>query len=247
MVLLHAAVGDRRLWDKQMAPLAARYRVVRYDARGFGDSPLPGGPFSVVRDLCALLDDLGIERAALVGNSLGGKTALETALTHPDRVSALVLVASPVGGTEPSAEVETFGEEEDALLEAGRLDEAVELNLRVWLAEGIDPAVRERVGAMQRRAFEVLLAALEEEPEPGPIEWLEDPPAAGRLGQVRAPTLALVGEQDLKEFRVLTDRLAAEIPSARKAVIPGAGHVPGIERPDEFNRIVLEFLGATLG
>jgi 3-oxoadipate enol-lactonase len=208
---------------------------------------LPGGPFSFVDDLCALFDHLQIERAAVVGNSLGGKTALEFALRRPERVSALVLVGSAVGGHTPAADLEVLDAQEDALLDAGKLDDAVELNLRAWLAEDVDPGVRKRVAAMQKRAFEVILAAYEREPEPGPVAWLDDPPAAARLDQLRTPTLVVVGDQDQPDFVALADRLAAEIPGARKEVIEGAAHVPGLERPEEFNRIVLEFLGSVHG
>ncbi|MGH3118444.1 MAG: alpha/beta fold hydrolase, partial [Gaiellales bacterium] len=155
---MHAAVGDRRLWDAQMETFAERHRVVRCDLRGYGEAPLPAGPFSYVDDMCALFDHCGIEGAAVVGNSFGGKVALELTLRHPERVSALVLVGSALDGQEPSPDLAAFGDEEDALLEAGRIDEAVELNLRTWLGT-VDPATRERVGAMQRRAFELLLEA----------------------------------------------------------------------------------------
>jgi 3-oxoadipate enol-lactonase len=237
---VHAGVGDRRLWDDQRDVFAARYRVVRYDLRGYGDSPLPPGPFSFVRDLCALFDHLGIERGAVVGNSFGGRVALEFALAHPGRVGALVLAAAALGGVEHSPELERFGAEEDELLEAGKVGEAVELNLRTWLG-GVAPDVRERVRAMQRRAFEVLLAAYEHEPHPGPVEWVE-PPATERLGEISAPTLVLVGAEDLPDFRAIAERLAAEIPGAERAVIEGARHLPGVERPEELNRLVLEFL-----
>jgi 3-oxoadipate enol-lactonase len=243
---VHAAVGDRGLWDAQFDVFAERFRVVRYDLRGFGDSPLPGGPFSYVADLSALLDHLGIERAALVGNSLGGRVALDLALAQPERVSALVLVAGALGGRAPSPELEALDAEEDALLEAGRIDDAVELNLRTWLSDGLEPALRTRVAAMARRAFTTLLAAHEREPAPGPVAWL-DPPAAVRLPDIGAPTLVVVGSEDVADFLAIADRLAAEIPGARQAVVAGAGHLPGLEQPNEFNRVVLEFLATVPG
>jgi pimeloyl-ACP methyl ester carboxylesterase len=225
-----------------LEPFAEHYCVVRYDARGFGDSPLPGGPFSFVEDLCAIFEHLGIQKAALVGNSLGGKTAVEAAIVQPERVGALVLVNSALGGHEASAELADYDAQEDALLDAGKLEEAVELNLRMWLAPDVESTVRTRVRATQRRAFETILAAYERDPPPGPVGWLEDPPAAERLAEIQQPTLVVLGQEDVHDFHVIADRLVAEIPDARMAVIPGAGHVPGIERPEEFNRVVLEFL-----
>ncbi|MGH3014375.1 MAG: alpha/beta fold hydrolase [Gaiellaceae bacterium] len=248
VVLLHAAVGDRRLWDGQVGALAERHLVVRYDLRGYGESPLPGGPFSYVDDLAALLDHLGIERAAVVGNSFGGKIALEFALEHPGRTRALVLVASALGGHEPSAELEAFDEAEDALLDAGKLDEAVELNLRTWLdgpgrdAAPVLPAARELVAQGQRRAFETMLAAYEGSPPPGPVRWT-DPPAATRLGEVAVPTLVVAGAHDVADFVAIADRLAAGIPGARLVVLDTA-HLPGLERPDELNPLLLGFLAS---
>ena len=243
-MLLHAAVGDRRLWDGQMDAFAKRFRVVRYDARGFGDSPLPGGPFSFVDDLCALLDHLELERAALVGNSLGARTALEHTLVHPERTSALVLVGAPPMGAPSSAELEAFDTEEESLLEAGKVEEAVELDLRIWLAEDVEPALRARIGEMQRRAFELQTAAYAREPAPGPVGWLDDPPVWERLGEVACPTLVIVGDRDVSGMDVVADRLAAGIAGARKIVMRGAAHVPACERPEDFNRIVLEFLAS---
>jgi 3-oxoadipate enol-lactonase len=247
VVLLHAGVGDRRLWDGQVDAFAERHLVVHPDLRGFGETELPGGPFSYVEDVRALLDHLGVDRAAVVGNSLGGRVALDLALTHPDRVGALVLVDPGLTGDEGSAEFDAFDEEEDELLDSGKIDEAVELNLRTWLdGRGRDGApvpqeVRERLRAMQRRSFEILLPAYERTPPPGPAQW-SDPPAAERLGEIGVPTLVVVGTHDVELFRAIAARLGREIPGAESAELETA-HLPALERPDEFNALVLEFLG----
>ena len=188
----------------------------------------------------ALLDHLGTERVAIVGNSFGGKVAVEVALAAPERVAALALAAPALAGVEPSAELNAFDEAEDELLEAGKLEEAVELNLRTWLGD-TDPELRRSVGEMQRNAFEVVLAAFEKEPPPGPAEWLE-PPAAEQLGSLDVPTLVVVGDADLVDFLEIARRLAAEAPRARMAMLEGVKHLAGLERPDEFNELVLGFL-----
>jgi pimeloyl-ACP methyl ester carboxylesterase len=189
---------------------------------------------------------LEIETAALVGNSLGGKTALEAALLHPERVSALVLVDSALGGHE-TPELDAYDEEENALLDAGRVAEAVELNLRIWLGSGLDAPARDHVREEQRRALETILAAYERDPPPGPVAWLEDPPAAARLDEVLQPTLVVVGGEDVPDFQVIADRFVTESPSARKVAIAHAAHLPGVEQPEEFNRVVLEFLAEAAG
>jgi pimeloyl-ACP methyl ester carboxylesterase len=247
VVFLHAGVGDRRLWDGQVEAFAERYLAVRPDLRGFGESPLPGGPFSYVEDVRALLDELDLDRFALVGNSFGGKVALDVALAEPERTRALVLVAPALTGYEGSAELEALDEEEDTLLDAGRIDEAVELNVRTWLdgrgreAAPVPPETRERLAAMQRRSFDVIVPAYEATPPPGPVTWSE-PPASARLGEIAAPTLVLTGAHDVEDFRTaIPDLLAAGIPRVERAVME-TGHLAALERPEEFNLLAFDFL-----
>ena len=109
-MLLHAGIADRRMWREQMPALAARHRVVALDLRGYGDSELPPAPFAHHDDVVGLLDALGLDRAALVGCSFGGKVAVDTALAHPERVSALALFGAPVSGNEWSEETEQLWE-----------------------------------------------------------------------------------------------------------------------------------------
>lgn len=242
VALLHSTVCDSRMWDSEFEALAGRYRVLRYDFRGFGRSPLPSEPWSSVDDLRALLDDAGIERPALAGLSGGAATALDFALADPGRVRGLVLAAPAIGGLDWSEEVRRFGEQENELLDVGDLDGAVELNLRMWVdgplrgPDAVDPAVRAKVGEMQRRAFEVQLAS-----EPGEHRRLQ-PPAIERLEDVSAPTLVIVGDADVPDVLERADLLARRIPGARQVVVPGVAHMVNLKRPDDFIRLVLDFL-----
>lgn len=244
-------MGDRGLWDGQVEALAERHLVVRPDLRGHGESPLPGGPFSYVDDLRALLDHLEIAEASLVGNSFGGRVALDFALAHPERVRALLLAAPALTGWEGSPALEAFDEEEDALLDAGRIDEAVALNVQTWLdGEGrgpapVPPEIRERLAAMQRRAFATIIAAYEAATPPGPVAWSEAP-ARARLDEITAPTLVVTGRHDLEVFRALGELLAREI-AAAESVTMDTAHLPALEAPDEFNRIALDFLRVYAG
>jgi pimeloyl-ACP methyl ester carboxylesterase len=156
-------------------------------------------------------------------------------------VSALVLVCPSVSGEGPSEAVRRFGAEEEALLERGDLAAAAELNVRMWVdgphrtPDQVATSVRERVREIQHHAFTV--------PMPEGVEEIElEPPAIEQLGQVRVPTLVVVGDLDIEQKLAIVDRLAAEIPGARKAVFPGAAHMVMMEQPAEFNRIVLNFL-----
>jgi len=172
----------------------------------------------------------------------GGAASLELALESPDRVSALVLVGSGLDGHDWSEQVRSFGASEGAALQRGDLDAAIELNLRMWLAgpnrslDEIPAEVREQVAEMQRDAFRL---------QKGHYDLRADqldPPASARLGEVRAPTLVVTGEEDVADIHGIADRLVAEISEATRATIPGAAHLPNLERPDEFDRIVLGFL-----
>jgi 3-oxoadipate enol-lactonase len=242
LLLLHAGVADSRMWDDQWQPFARRYRAIRYDMPGFGQSRFPDGPYTAYNDPAGLLRWLGIEQAHVVGVSWGGRTALDFTLAYPEMVSALVLVCPSMSGEEPSEEVRRFGSEEDALVERGDLAAAAELNVRMWVdgprraPEQVDRSVRDRVREMQHLAFTI--------PTPDSLELVDlEPPAIARLADVRAPTLVVVGDQDIDHKLAIADRLAAEIPAARQVVFPGAAHMVTMEQPAEFNRVVLDFLG----
>ncbi|MFI8086046.1 alpha/beta fold hydrolase [Kitasatospora sp. NPDC086009] len=239
VVLLHSTVCDRRMWDGQVPALVgAGFRVVRCDLRGFGGTPVPDRPYDNARDVLDLLDGLGIERAALVGASGGGRVALALAARWPDRVTALALLCTALAGQEPSAELRAFGEREDALIEAGDIAGATELNVRTWLGPEAGEAVREQVRRMQRHAFDVQLAAEEDFPQ---IRVETDPAA------VTAPTLLVTGAHDFADFGRIADRLAERIAGARRLDLPWAGHLPALERPDEVNALLVDFLGAGAG
>jgi 3-oxoadipate enol-lactonase len=244
VVLLHEGIADSRMWEPQWASYAERHRVVRFDMRGFGESPPIVGTFSLTGDLVELLDGLELGPAALIGVSLGGSVAMEGTIARPDLVSRLVLVAPGLRGFEMNDETKAGWAEEEASLERGDLDEAVEINLRMWVdgpsrsPDEVDPEVRRKVGEMQRRAFELWREAGEEEGDHQPLveDWGE------RLGQISVPTLVVVGELDRPEMHEIADRLEAAIPNVRRETIAGTAHVPSMERPEEFDRLVLGFL-----
>jgi pimeloyl-ACP methyl ester carboxylesterase len=239
VVLLHAGLGDRRMWDDQVPAFAQHFAVVRFDARGFGDTRKPDAPFSPSADAIGLLDALGIERAHFVGVSMGSQTAIETAFTAPDRVSSLVAVAARTGMPVSDA-LRADWDRVDEIFESGDVAGAVEYELRMWVdgpdrsPDAVDPTMRERVREMNAALF----ARDDEAGEESPL----DPPAAARLAEIAAPTLIVYGDRDIHDVRAAAGPLAAAIPNARLAVIPDAAHLPQMERPEFFNRIVLDFL-----
>ena len=243
VVLLHEGIADSRMWEPQWASYAERFRVVRLDMRGFGQSPPAVGKFSLAGDLVDLLDELQLGPAALIGVSLGGSVAMETTIARPDLVSRLVVVAPGLRGFEMNDETKAGWAEEEAALERGDVDEAVEVNIRMWVdgpsrsPDEVDPELRRKVGEMQRRAIELWLEAGEEgEYQPLAEDWGE------RLAEIAVPTLVIVGELDRPEMLEIAERLEAEIPNARRETMAGTAHVPSMERPEEFDRLVLEFL-----
>ena len=245
LLLLHAGICDRHMWDGQMAALAEHFRVVRYDLRGFGQTPVPPGSFSHVADLAGIMTALGIERAHLLGCSKGGSAALDFALLHPQRVSGLVLVCSAPSGYQPAEPVPESAQWPAvvAAFEAGDLERAAELEVQVWV-DGprrgpgeVAAALRAKVRAMDLQALrhEVAAEGRAEEQKP-PL------PAAGRLAEVRAPTLVISGDLDAPISLSSGAALAAGIPGARRVVIEGTAHLPNMEQPAVFNQVVVDFL-----
>lgn len=233
VLLLHSTVCDRRMWDSQVPALvAAGYRAVRADLRGFGESSAPDRPYDDAADVVGVLDRVGAGRAAVVAASGGGTVGLEVAARWPARVTALVLVATALAGHERSPELRAFGAREDELLDAGDVAAATELNVATWLGPHADDAVRAKVREMQRRAFEVQLAS----PEVEPIR------VDHRVSDVTAPTLLLSGDHDLPDFRRIARELAGRLPGARHVALDWAGHLPSMERPDVFNELLVDFL-----
>ncbi|GAA1478448.1 alpha/beta hydrolase [Nocardioides aestuarii] len=244
VVLLHAGVADRRMWQPQWDALTAHRDVVRLDLRGFGDTTgRPDGPLAPWRDVLATLDGLGIARAHLVGASFGAGVAVEVALVDPGRAASLLL-AAPGGALIPEATdtLRAFGRAENAALEADDLDAAVEANLVTWVdgpgqpSDRVDPAVRALVGEMQRRAFELTL-------DWDDVEEDElDPPALERLGEVDVPTLVLSGALDVDAIDLAATAVLAGVTGARQVVWPDAAHLPSLERPEAFTALLLDWL-----
>ena len=239
LLLVHAGIADRRMWDDVWPTLTARHRVIRFDLRGYGETPLPDGRFTYAADAEALLAARGVERAHVVGISMGGGVALDLALAHPERVERLVLVAPVLPGWEWGAAMNAFDAAETAALERGDVAEASWVNVRFWVdgprpPDVVDPALRRRVFEMQRRAFE----ADNPNAEAG---WLI-PNRRDRLGEVRAPTLIIVGELDQPDVAEMGNLMADAIPDARLVSMAGVAHLPPMEAPEDFARMVLRFL-----
>jgi pimeloyl-ACP methyl ester carboxylesterase len=247
IVLIHAGVADRGMWDPIWPELTGDRDVVRLDLRGFGDSAArPAGAVSHPADVLDMLSEMRVDRCHVVGASLGAGVAVEVALTRPSAVASLLL-AAPGGSllTEITPDLRAFLDAERTALERGDLDAAVGANLAWWVegtrrsADQVDPSVRERVRRMQRRAFEMTA-------DWDDVEEQElDPPALDRLSEIEVPVLVLVGGLDLDTVHDAAGRVVAGISGARRVNWPDAGHLPSLENPAAFAGLLQEWVKDT--
>lgn len=221
------------MWEPQWAALTERFRTIRCDLRGFGETPLPPEHFNPADDVIALLDALGVRRASVVGASFGGRVALELAATWPRRVRRLVLLCGEWEEVDPDPELDKFAEEEGRLLSDGDVDGAVELNVRTWLGPDASEANRSLVQTMQRQAFEIQLAA----GDAAQFDHRDVDPTA-----IHSPTFAISGARDLPHFRQVAATLADRIPDAEHVELDWAQHLPSLERPDVVEQLLLQCL-----
>ena len=243
LVLLHAGIVDRRMWDGVVPLLIDLATVIRYDARGFGESSCPpDGEYARWDDLFAVMDAAGAQKAHLVGVSQGAETALDATLTSPERVDRLLMCGAGMRGWPFREELNARWKLEVEAWERGDLDGCAEESMVTWfdgpqrLAIEVDPAIRRRAWEMQRLAID-----LENDDA---IAKAPDPPPGDRLGEVRAPTLVAVGELDQPDMIAIAEHLAAGISGARHVELPGVAHLPPMERPAEFAQLVRGFIGA---
>jgi 3-oxoadipate enol-lactonase len=249
LVLIHAGIADHTMWDAQVPDFSARFRVIRFDVRGFGRSQSQSVEFSHRQDLADLLKHLGVDKASVIGVSMGGQIATDFTLEHPELVSALIPVAAGLSGSEhqPGADAKSAVEarmfaEMEALWERKELQRLNELELEMWVDGPLQPA--DRVAAAVREKVGAMIAASNDRPDEGTTSQRLSPPAVGRLAEIKVPVLVVVGDLDANAVLADCDVLAKQIAGARKVIIPGTAHMLTMERPHEFNRIILDFLAA---
>lgn len=240
LVLIHGFTLDTRMWDDQFEAFSKHYRVVRYDLRGYGQSALPAlrVGYSHADDLKALLDHLGVTRAHVLGLSMGGSVAFNFSLEYPGRTMSLITVDTTLGGFPRSEEWSTFL----GMLFSKARQAGVETSKELFLNSGLFQPALENPEVASRLAEMVLsYSGWSLLNPPGPEISLEIP-AAKQLDKIDVPTLVIVGERDLQDFRDIADALEGGIPKATKVVISGVGHMANMEAPEKFNEVVLSFL-----
>jgi len=233
VVVLSNSLGtDMTMWDPQMPALAERFRVVRYDTRGHGASPVPDGECTIdglAADLLGLLDDLGIERASVAGVSLGGMTAMALAAAAPDRVERVVLCCTSARLGPPE-----MWRKRAADVRAGGTDAIADATLGRWFTPAADPGVVRRFGAMLRAV-----------PADGYVACcaaIRDMDLRDRLASITAPALVIAAREDRATPPEHGDAIAAAVPGARRVVIEHAAHLANVERAEEVTAAMLEHL-----
>ena len=241
VVFLHGGFGDRRMWNDQFAEFAKNYFVVRYDQRGFGKSAKPTDKYSPVSDLEMLLDHLKIDKAHLIGNSMGGYLAIDFALQKPSRVRSITVVAAGPSG------VEIPKEESDRMMAVFKLakDEGLNKATALWIQ---NPMIA--ITTKLPKTAPLLKTMIEDnasifEMRFWPFEQT-DPPAVKRLNEIKVPALIIIGDKDTPGNQTAADAAATGIAGAKKVVMKDADHLPQMDNPEEFNRIVKEFLSTAV-
>lgn len=234
IVLLHDGILHGAAYDDVWPLLCQRFTVVRYDRRGYGQTPAATTPFASVDDLAAVMKAAGIEHATLVGSSAGGGVAVDFALAHPHAVDGLVLAGPWISGFKPSAGFIARGLKLAVLIKSGNLEGAVK-----------DPYILAPAADAERARVLTLLKANPQNLS-GAGRNLEraGPEARPRLGEIRAPTLVLVGEVDIKDVFDQAKAVADTVPNARQEIVPETGHFMYLEKPQDFAARVERFVAS---
>ncbi|GLQ94094.1 alpha/beta fold hydrolase [Dyella acidisoli] len=247
ITMLHGFLVDSGQWDYEFAALADTHHVIRYDARGFGRSSIEPGRYTHHEDLAAVLDASGVQRTALLACSGGAATALDFALAHPGRVSALIFVGAGYWGrfAESTPAARAFLQALGTFDVSGLIDSS----LRAFTdgprrtKNEVDPAARKHTEAMTTQLFKrdvsywTYAAQDQQTPKPAALE---------RLREIDVPAVLIVGSEDVREVHALSNELLEGIPHARMFVVHGAGHHTNLEAPAQVLGIVRDALTATV-
>lgn len=241
LIMIHGGLLTKEMWDGHFEQFAKKFRVVRYDARNHGLSRSEPATFAHFEDLNKLVEHLEIDSAVVMGLSMGGYIAADFALKYPDKVSGLILVAPGLSGFKfHGPESDAYREKFNAAVKTGEIEGIIEAFMEAWVyghhrkAEALDLGLREKIRAMARVTLETWNNQTK--------ELVASPPAVGRLSEIKVPTLAIVGDLDMPNILEIVDLYEKSVPDFEKVVIPGVAHMVNLEKPEEFNRAVDNFL-----
>jgi pimeloyl-ACP methyl ester carboxylesterase len=245
LVMVHAGVADSRQWNNEFAYFSQSNQVVRYDMRGYGKSEPVEGEFSHLSDLVSLLDTLGVhEPIVIMGCSMGGGLAMDFALTYPSRAKALVMVDSGPSGLELDVPAPSKFADAEKAFESGDLDLVAEIETQIWFdgmgrtPEQVNPTMRNLLYEMDRLALSHEVKGL------GKRLPNTEAPAFNRLESLNIPVLIIVGSHDTPYMLAAADYMKEKVKSANKVMIEDAAHLPNMDQPQEFQRVVENFLSS---
>lgn len=240
IVFIHDGLVHADVWDGQFSKFAEKYRVVRYDRRGYGRSPIPEKNYSNIDDLHSVFTFLNIDKAILIGMSAGGGLVIDYALKYPENVSSLIAVGAVVSGFTYSDHLTTRG---------GRLT-AADYGNREKLLEYFVKEDPYEIAPQNKEVREKLWALMEKNPQnmdfgKSRLAIPPDRPAIKVLNEIKVPALVVIGEFDIPDVFVHAGAIESGIPNAQKVIIPGAGHLVPYEQPELFNEQVSIFLNSS--
>jgi 3-oxoadipate enol-lactonase len=247
VVFLHGGLLDSRMWDEQFQFFAQHYRVIRYDTLGAGKSSINSATLSANElytpylEIAALLTQLDIQHASLVGLSGGARFAIDMAIAHPERVQKLVLTSPGISGYQfIDAWTHERGQAFEEALAKGDVAGAVEQFLVMW-TDGPYRSPEQVKGSVRVRNREMAMQTISQAIQQ--LEWRElEPPAIGRLAEIQVPTLIILGEQDTPDIHAISELLRKEVSGAELVKLPNVAHTLNMEVPDIFNNLVYQFL-----
>jgi pimeloyl-ACP methyl ester carboxylesterase len=243
LLLIHAGIATLRMWDPQIAALAAGHFVIRFDTRGYGETETEDVAFSNRADAVDLLDHLGVAKATVIGCSRGGSIAIDLAIERPDRVAGLVTIGSGPSGfpeVELSEREDELFDELDALYAAKDWVELARREAALWdfgpdrREEDLDPA-------FTALAYELNAPNARHSTE-NPTSIPLEPPAYDRVVDIAVPTLVMVGDHDLSPTLAQYEYLVTAIPGADGCRFHDSAHIPSVEQPEEFERVLRAWL-----
>jgi 3-oxoadipate enol-lactonase len=241
LLMVHAGIANKSMWDEQFDFFAQKYKVVRYDMRGYGQSLPLAEDYQRHEDIRALLDFLRIDHAYLMGCSMGGGACMNFALDYPNRADALIMVGSGPGGfSYDDWSPSPLDEEMEAAYEKGDLEQVAEVAMKIFV-DGTGRSPNQVNPAMRKKVYDMYMIALKHEKQLGK----DVPPpvsAAKRIGELKLPVLIVFGDLDEDYIHRAANFMEANIPKSRKILMPGTAHLPNMEFPDEFNAHVQAFL-----
>jgi 3-oxoadipate enol-lactonase len=241
LLLLHSGITDHRMWAEQARELSKQFQVIMPDFRGYSQSDIPEEPFRHAQDMYDFILYRGLKRVNIAGCSLGGKTTMELAIAHPEVVEHLILIAPGLAGYEYRDE-ETLAKDVilEGLISGGKKEEAVDMMLDIWLVglsrvrSAVNPAMRELVRKMITDNYD---SVTDKFPETE-LEFS----VISRLGEIKAPTLVMVGDRDLPDMQAISKLVYRKIKGAKRQIILNAAHLPNLEYSSLFNQSVIDFL-----